>query len=357
MFKKGFKNIGYFLIVFLVVGLVGCKSHITSEGEKVDIPNFTKVIALRREKDSSNIYNVENGDINKSMETKDVIDVKYNNKNKTYIFTNFIEKGNELNKNKLTIIKNGEQTILDKFYSASDIDISTDGNKIAYRSFKEDSLQSAEGMKIYDLENKKEIKIKSDVLVSGNVFRWLNENEILYYGINSEKDNKAKIYKYNVKENKEEVYVDSIEGICTYFMTNGEDVLLLSRQGDKYNLSYYNKKDNTFKKISEEISIIYKGTRSTKNMYFLGKNDLENKDYLYKIDGNTLNLTKLTYDFPAKIDINGGIVSDENGNVYFCGYENIKDQPLNEIYTYKEKEDTVEILSDEENSYYIMGEN
>ncbi len=103
-------------------------------------------------------------------------------------------------------------------------------------------------MKIYDLENRKEIKIKSDVLVSGNLFKWLNEDEILYYGINSEKENKAKIYKYNVKENKEEVYVDNIEGICTYFMPNGDDVLLLSRQGDKINLSYYNKKDNSFKK-------------------------------------------------------------------------------------------------------------
>lgn len=56
------------------------------------------------------------------------------------------------------------------------------------------------------------------------------------------KENKAKIYKYNVKENKEEVYVDNIEGICTYFMPNGDNVLLLSSQGDKFNLSYYNKK-------------------------------------------------------------------------------------------------------------------
>ena len=356
MFKKGFKNIGYFIIVFLVIGLVGCKSHRISEGEKVDIPKFTEVITLKREKDSSDIYNIENGDIDKTMETKDVVDVKYNNKNKTYVFTNFIEKGNELNKNKITIIKNGKQTILDNFYSASDVDISKEGNKIAYRSFKKDSLQSAEGMKIYDLENRKEIKIKSDVLVSGNLFKWLNEDEILYYGINSEKENKAKIYKYNVKENKEEVYVDNIEGICTYFMPNGDDVLLLSRQGDKINLFYYNKKDNSFKKISEEVSLVYKGTKSAKNMYFLGKNDLENKDYLYKIDGNTLNLTKLTYDFPPKIDINGGIVSDKNGNIYFSGYEDLKEQPLNEIYVYKEKDDVVEIMSDEKNSYYIMGE-
>lgn len=91
-------------------------------------------------------------------------------------------------------------------------------------------------------------------------------------------------------------------------------------------------------------------------MYFLGKNDLENKDYLYKIDRSTLNLTKLTYDFPTKIDINGGIVSDKNGNIYFSGYEDLKEQPLNEIYVYKEKDDTVEIISDEENSYHIMGE-
>ncbi|MHB9940289.1 hypothetical protein CF065_01295 [Clostridium sporogenes] len=356
MFKKGFKNIGYFIIVFLVIGLVGCKSHRISEGEKVDIPKFTEVITLKREKDSSDIYNIENGDIDKTMETKDVVDVKYNNKNKTYVFTNFTEKGNELNKNKITIIKNGKQTILDNFYSASDVDISKEGNKIAYRSFKKDSLQSAEGMKIYDLENRKEIKIKSDVLVSGNLFKWLNEDEILYYGINSEKENKAKIYKYNVKENKEEVYVDNIEGICTYFMPNRDDVLLLSRQGDKINLFYYNKKDNSFKKISEEVSLIYKGTKSAKNMYFLGKNDLENKDYLYKIDGNTLNLTKLTYDFPPKIDINGGIVSDKNDNIYFSGYEDLKEQPLNEIYVYKEKDDAVEIMSDEKNSYYIMGE-
>ncbi|ACA53609.1 hypothetical protein FDC45_13155 [Clostridium botulinum] len=356
MFKKGFKNIGYFIIVFLVIGLVGCKSHRISEGEKVDIPKFTEVITLKREKDSLGIYNIENGDISKTMETKDVVDVKYNNKNSAYVFINIIEKGKELNKNKITIIKNGKQTILENFYSASDIDISKEGNKIAYRSFKQDSLQSAEGMKIYDLENKKEIKIKSDVLVSGNLFKWLNEDEILYYGINSEKENKAKIYKYNVKENKEEVYVDNIEGICTYFMPNGDNVLLLSSQGDKFNLSYYNKKDNSFKKISEEVNQIYKGTKSIKNMYFLGKNDLENKDYLYKIDGNTLNLTKLTYDFPPKIDINGGIVSDKNGNIYFSGYEDLKEQPLNEIYVYKEKDDTVEIISDKENSYHIMGE-
>ncbi len=62
-----------------------------------------------------------------------------------------------------------------------------------------------------------------------------------------------------LKKIKEEVYVDNIEGICTYFMINGENVLLLSREGDKYNLSYYNKKDNAFKKISEEVSVIYKG--------------------------------------------------------------------------------------------------
>ncbi len=42
------------------------------------------------------------------METKDVVDVKYNNKNKTYVFTNFIEKGNELNKNKINYNKKWE---------------------------------------------------------------------------------------------------------------------------------------------------------------------------------------------------------------------------------------------------------
>lgn len=131
-----------------------------------------------------------------------MVDVKYNNKNSAYVFINIIEKGKELNKNKITIIKNGKQTILDNFYSASDIDISKEGNKIAYRSFKQDSLQSAEGMKIYDLENKKEIKIKSDVLVSGNLFKWLNEDEILYYGINSEKKIKLKYINIMLKKIK-----------------------------------------------------------------------------------------------------------------------------------------------------------
>ncbi len=65
---------------FLVIGLVGCKSHRISEGEKVDIPKFTEVITLKREKDSLGIYNIENGDISKAMETKDMVDVKYNNK-------------------------------------------------------------------------------------------------------------------------------------------------------------------------------------------------------------------------------------------------------------------------------------
>ncbi|EJO5346966.1 hypothetical protein NRP93_001032 [Clostridium botulinum] len=356
MFKEGFKNIGCFIIIILIIVLGGCKSGKISKEPKVNIPRFTEVITLKKEKDSLDIYNIQHGDINKTMESKDVTAVKYNNRNSIYVFTNIIEKGKELNKNKITIIKNGKKIILDNFYSASDIDISKDGNKIAYRSFKEDSLESAQGMKIYDIENKKEIKIKSQVLVSGNLFKWLNNDEILYYGINSEKDNRAKIYKYNVKENKEQVYVDNIKGISTYFMINGENVLLLNRQGDKYNISYYDKKHNSFKKISEEVNLIYKGTISKDNMYFLGKNDLENKDYLYKIDGDLLNLTKLTYDFPAKVDINGGISSDKNGNIYFTGYDKLEEQLLNEIYIYKEKDNTVEIISDEKNSYYIMGE-
>ncbi|WP_251859471.1 hypothetical protein [Clostridium sp. Marseille-Q2269] len=355
MFKKGFKNIGYLIIIFFSIGLVGCKNN-TSKGVKVDIPKFKEVITLKRGKDSLGIYNIENTNITKTMESKDIGDIKYNNKNSIYVFTNIIEKGNELNKNKINIIKNDKQITLDNFYSASDIDISMDGNKIAYRSFKKDSLQSAEGMKIYNLDSKSEVKIKSNILVSGNLFRWLNKDEILYYGINPDKKDKAKIYKYNLKDNKEEVYVDNITGLCTYFIPKGDNVLLLTRMGDKYNLSYYSKKENGFKKISEEISGIYKSTTSTENIYFIGKNDFENKDYLYKFNGKELTLDRLTYNFPSKIDINGGIASDKNGNIYFSGYENLKEQPLNEIYVYREKEKMVEIVSDEESSYYIIGE-
>ncbi|CBZ03731.1 hypothetical protein H04402_01923 [Clostridium botulinum H04402 065] len=54
-------------------------------------------------------------------------------------------------------------------------------------------------------------------------------------------------------------------------MPNGDNVLLLSRQGDKFNLSYYNEKDNSFKKISEEVNQIYKGTKSTKKYVFSRK--------------------------------------------------------------------------------------
>lgn len=63
-----------------------------------------------------------------------------------------------------------------------DIRLNSSGDKIAYRTFKDDSPASAQGMKVYDLKNKSYVKLNSKVLVSGSLYGWLDDHRIIYYG-------------------------------------------------------------------------------------------------------------------------------------------------------------------------------
>ena len=78
---------------------------------------------------------------------------------------------------------------------------------------------------IYDLKSKKYLKLNSEVLVSGNLYTWLDDHRIIYYGSVENKKNSDKIYMYDFNTSKEEVYLEDTKGYCIYFTSLGNNLL------------------------------------------------------------------------------------------------------------------------------------
>ncbi|GAA0743647.1 hypothetical protein [Clostridium oceanicum] len=345
------------IVSTMMIVMSGCSRK--NKLPEIKTPNFKDVIIGEKLGEKTQFYSINNGKLNdkQSVDKLDKIqDLKYNSDKKTYIFIQNNFKGKELTNNKIEILKNDKKIELDDFYYAEDIKLSKDGSKLAYRSFAKDNLNSAEGLKVFDIKSKKLFKIKSKVIVSGNLYSWLNENEILYYGIIPGKRKSAKVYKYNFNTNKEEEYIDNIKGYCTDFILIGKDLLYISSIGNESSLNYYDKEKDSIKIISKDIDNIHESiVDKNKNVYLIANNKLERKTYLYSFLKKDMSLNKLTYDFPTKIDTKGGIGKDSSGNIYFLGNnESNKDSLKNDVYMYNRKNNSVQIVSEEKSLYNIF---
>ncbi|NEZ46332.1 hypothetical protein FDF74_03785 [Clostridium niameyense] len=343
-------------MIFIVFNLQGCSKKADTKEREIEPPNFSKVTLLEKKNENLNIYEANEEGLFKNGTIKEnIMDGKYNLQKSIYVYLNYVSKGKELDKSKISIIKDKTLRVLEDFYNASDIRLSPKASKLAYRTFKEDSLNSAQGMKMYDIENNKEIKLNSKVLISGNLFQWLNEDEIIYYGMIPEEKGSSKIYKYNFREKKEEPYVGDIKGYCSYIVPVKDDVVFISRDNDKSNLYYYKKTTNEFIKISDSIDQAYDYTiDKNHNIYFIANDYIEQKKSLYCISYKDKVLKRLTYDFPTEVNVKGGISTDEKGNVYFIGSNNDRNSSSDGVYIYKPVEGSVNVLSDFESLYYIL---
>lgn len=182
----------------------------------INIPDYGKPQVVENEEGRSNIYKVTKNSISKAGDTSLVSELAYDAQNKAVVYLHTKSNGTNLVNNDIRIVTPSKEKIFDKFYSASDIKLSPDGNKIAYRSYKKDSYDSAEGLKIYDIKNDRNINMNTNVLVSGSLYEWKNDDEILYYGIKSKTN--GKIYDYNIKKGSESIYFNDINGICMFFI-------------------------------------------------------------------------------------------------------------------------------------------
>ncbi|MHC6179427.1 beta-propeller domain-containing protein [Clostridium sp. JNZ X4-2] len=342
-----------FLNIFALSGCISTKNKYKSEN--IDMPNYSDVTVIESKDSGGDIFNIKNSRLLKKGSADNIWDIQYNVQEPVYVYLVGMDKA-EQHKNKIVILYENTKNEIKDFFTAQDIKIDPSGHKIAYRTFKSSSADSAQGMKIYDIKNKKYIDFKSKVLISGNLYEWLDDHRIIYYGDMEGRKNSDKIYLYDFNKNKEEVYLDNTRGYCMYFTCIGGDLLFLSRDQDELNLYYYSHKSRQFQFLSDKFQQIYDSQVDKKrgDVFFIGKND-ENIDSLYKFTQNSGKLSRITYDFPGQIAVSNGMAQDKSGNVYFIGTgdgENNED-----VFMYSMNKKSVDIISDHEGKYNIYGEN
>lgn len=349
--KDFVKNILLIIVFFAALILVGCvvkKEKINKYSE----PKYSNAIVLETNQGKKRIFNIENDILNESNSYMDALDMNYNLSKSVYVYL-LSKKGNE---NKIQIINKNSKIELNDFFSASDIKLNQSGDKIAFRSYKTDSQSSALGMKIYDIKNNKYINIKSNVLVSGNLYAWLDESRIIYYGSKAGEKSSTKIYVYNTENNKESQYYDNINGYCMYVFPVNNNILYVSGIGDNQFLYYYDKTNNTTMILDKNITGIYKSIKDDKRkkIFFIAK-QRNNICALYEFSYENFTLNRLTYDFPKFIGVSCGIAEDKNGNIYFTGYDTEENENNMDVYMYNIKQKSINVLSNHESLYKIYG--
>lgn len=342
-------------LIFLMIVTCSCNRNKVNENfPQVILPKYSKVSILRSEENNISVFQEKELSLKSIEKLKNISDIKYNNKNNIYVFKEIISKGENFNKSIIKILSLNGEKVLQDFYTAEDMKLSPNANYLAYRSFKEDSFDSAEGLKIYDIKMNKPILINNQTLVSGNLYTWLNEDEILYYGASDDKG--VNIFKYNIKNEKETLYTPLLNGYCKFFIPYKDNILMLLDNGESNNLMIYSKSDNSLKKLDISFEIIYDGiyNEKQKEIFMIAAENGEEAN-LFKLSLDDLSLNKVNYDFPKSLDSNGGLAIDDRGFIYYLGYSE-DDKLKNDVFIYNEDEDSNVLISDEPSYYKIISE-
>ncbi len=349
-------------IVLITTFLVSLSftSCTTKKDQKVEIenaPKYSDVTVLENNNEEFNVFKIQNKELYSIGNTDDILDMVYNIRNSVYVYSIRLSKREDVAKNIIDINAAGKKNSLKDFFSAVDLKLNYSGDKLAFRTFKDASLASAEGMKVYDIKNNKYLKLKSKVLVSGKLYEWIDENRIIYYGSIEGQKNSKKIYVYDFQKDKEDIYLNDIRGNCVYFVPMKNSTLILSSGGDKQLLYSNDIGSKTTKDISTNITEIYKSIVNYKDeeIFFFGSEGGDTKA-LYMFSYKDFNLKRITYDFPKNLDISSGLAMDSEGNVYFCGMENVEVNNKKDIFMYNRKENSVNIISTEQGDYSLYSD-
>ena len=345
------KVIFYVLIIIINLNLIGCNRNNTEE--KALDKNYSEVIILEKKEDNNiSIYNAEKDMLKEVDKIPLTSEIVYNNAEKKYVYLHHDK--DDIKKNYIDILSNKGHKKVDNFYFAKDLKMSPKGSKLAYRSFEHASIDTARGMKIINTDNGKEIKFKSSTIVSGNLYNWVEDDIILYYGILEKEDSRELgIFKYDFKEEKEELYIKDIEGFCTYFYPIEDKLLILSTLGDKTNLYVKGRQGEEF--ISDNLENIYRSIydKENKKIYLIASEKYINIPSIYEIDLEDNSLEKINYDFPKEVDVYGGLKLDSNGLLYYCGIS--EEYGKNDVYVFNTKDRSNSIVTIYSSEYNISG--
>ncbi|MBS5938930.1 hypothetical protein [Clostridium sp.] len=295
MNRKGRKKV--FLSGFIIlinIAFIGCNN---TEPEEPKIELSKGAIAI----ENSGEYKIYNLKDNKyELVDTDYIITSYDEESGTFILN---DKG-EIKLNSLSkeySVEVGEAIVSPK--------VSLKGKYLSY--FVKDGYLD---LKIKDIESNTYVDFNSDVIISGDLIDWINEDTLVYYGIDNNKNNG--VFTYNIPEKKENLLFKLDIGYVEYLEVIEENLIIVQEKDNKERfLKVINNKGEIVETIDKIVEV--SDVEVTKDgMYILGR--IENNNYsLYKYGEGSMK--RLVYDFPKLINLEKGLSKDKDGNIIFVG--------------------------------------
>lgn len=354
-------NIILSIILFCaIIFLVSCsKSAPKLEVDETNIKNpelkLTNVMAINMVDNKESILEIEGNTLKKAESLSNVKDSCYNMNNKVVAYLNMLSTGSNLTKSYVNILNNKSSFNIKGSYAYTDLRLSKSGSKLALRSFSKDALTSAEGLSIYSTKSGKKLDFDKSVIVSGDLYRWKDDDNLIYYGVTNNGNNYGKIYSYDFKSNKSSVIFDKLQGYCTFLLPLSKgDLVYIESEQDRNTLKYYDANKNQITVISENLDAIYDYVidNTGSEIYLIGKQSGIDAAALYKISIQDKKLVKITFDFPELADKTGGMAIDNGGKVYFCGTE--VEYGAANIYMYDKNSNSTNLISTKSGVYHIL---
>ena len=324
------------MIAFIVLPL--CLFGCSTASDKADAAsNVAEEIILnsgailKSEEGSYNLYNYEDGKYSK-MNVDDVV-LAYDKESSIYICT---ENGVNY------FVRDGKKNeIKDK--DISGLKLSKEGEYISY-FIQDNGLK----LRIYNTSHNEEIKIDSNVTISGTLYDWYDKDTLVYYGVSD--DGVNGLFTYNINDNKEELLYKINEGFLAYLKGTQDDVLFIQiTLENKRALMVINKNTKNVERLSLDMDEIKDIVKSDDKYYAVGKGR-DNVESLYEIKSESVK--RLVYDFPATVNVEKGLSLDDNGDVLFIGS---KDGVTSEEQIYKYSSDgTVSLIQNTGTDYVFV---
>lgn len=323
----------FLVFIFIICSLlfVSCESKVEEkvEGIKLD----TGAIIQNDSGELAN-FNLLDGSYRK-LDNSEIVGV-YNSKSGNYIS---MKDGGYY-----YFYDGTEKELEDVDASSVNLKLSKSGDYISYFVNDNGILE----LKLKSLKDNSNIEFNSNVYISSTLMDWIDDENIVYYGISKDKVNG--IFIYNVKTKEEKVFYKLGNGIIQFIKTIDDGVLCIQETVDGNKLLKIVSKDGSSEKIiSKNISQIVDIKMKGNDYYFVGKVSGE-AESIYKLSNNQVK--RLVFNFPQVIDFNKGISMDSEGNILFIG-KSKKDINGEEIYKINDK-GTISKIKDTAKEYTFV---
>lgn len=333
--KKSYKIVLLFIISLGLMSLNGCSKE-QKNAEDIDNIDVSSNLVLDIEDNEIKYKTLDNGKlVDLDIKSKDNLQA-FNESKDILIFSRITED----NKKEMDIVSKGNKKTIDVEGYLDMVLISSNGSYTLYKT-------SLNGISVdyYIINNKtfEKKKLRDDILISGEMIKFLDNENIIFYGVDIKKKESG-LYVYNIVNDTYTLKKKIMGGVISYLEVLDKDNVVyvegIDEESKLISFNVSNKKaevlTSKFKYI--EDSILYK------DKLYLSAAQYENLD-LYSLDLKSKELKRLTFDFPKSLARTSSLI-EENGEIYFSDVNG-------KIYKYDTIEKSTSIM-DNKNGIYLI---